>query len=165
MFMAFAKEEYLLGILRIFLGLMLVWAFFDKLLGLGFSTSPERSWLAGVSPIEGFLTNAVRGPFAEFYHAIAQSQLAVYLFMLGILLIGLSLIFGIFMRLACWSGAILFLSMWTALLPPVNHPFLDEHVIYLFLLITLYFARAGRFLGCGNLWSKTKLVKRFHFLE
>ena len=41
------KQEYILGLLRISIGLIFLWAFFDKLFGLGFATSFDKSWLAG----------------------------------------------------------------------------------------------------------------------
>jgi len=36
----------ILGILRISFGLIFLWAFFDKLFGLGFATASDKSWIA-----------------------------------------------------------------------------------------------------------------------
>ena len=159
------KPKYLLGLLRVSLGFILLWAFFDKLFGLGFATSPSKSWLAGNSPTSGFLLNAVQGPFAEFFKSLAGSGWVDWIFMLGLLLIGLSLLFGIFMKLAGYSGTVMFLLMWLALLPPENNPILDEHIIYSLVLILLSSFKAGKYLGWGNQWAKTKLVRRYSFLE
>ena len=84
------KPKYLLGLLRISMGLILLWAFFDKLFGFGFATLPNKSWLAGNSPTSGFLLNAVHGPFAEFFKSLAGNVWIDWIFMLGLLLIGLS---------------------------------------------------------------------------
>src|SRR3989338_3753349 len=126
-----------LALLRITLGLIFLWAFFDKLFGLGFATTPDKSWLNGGSPTFGFLSKAVHGPFADFYHALAPSTVIAWAFMLGLLFIGISCTFGIATRLGSISGAIMSLLMWTALLPPTNHPFLDEQIVYVFAFLTI----------------------------
>ena len=159
------KQKYILGLLRISMGLILLWAFFDKLFGLGFATVHNKSWLTGNSPTSGFLLNAVHGPFAEFFKSLAGSGWVDWIFMLGLLLIGLSLLFGIFTKLACYSGTIMFLLMWLALLPPENNLIFDEHIIYSLVLILLSSFEAGKYLGYGNRWTKTKLVRRYPFLE
>ncbi len=159
------KQEYILGLLRISIGLIFLWAFFDKLFGLGFATSFDKSWLAGNSPTSGFLLNATQGPFAEFFKSLAGSGLVDWIFMLGLLLIGLSLVFGIFIKLAGYSGTLMFLLMWLALLPPKNNPIFDEHIIYSLILILLSSLKTGKYLGYGNLWIKTKLVRKYSFLE
>jgi thiosulfate dehydrogenase [quinone] large subunit len=53
--MKLAFEQKMMGLARIGLGWTFLWAFADKLWGLGFSTLPEKSWLAGASPTTGFL--------------------------------------------------------------------------------------------------------------
>ena len=123
--------------LRITLGLILLWAFVDKLFGLGFATASDKSWLMGTSPTAGFLGFATKGPLAPLYHAMAGSLVVDWLFMLGLLLIGLSLVVGVGVRIAGYSGALLMFLMWTAVLPPEHHPFLDEHIVYGIILLTL----------------------------
>ncbi|PIQ78628.1 hypothetical protein COV82_00520 [Candidatus Peregrinibacteria bacterium CG11_big_fil_rev_8_21_14_0_20_46_8] len=156
----------IVGLLRIALGFTLFWAFLDKLFGLGFATQADKSWLDGTSPTAGFLGNAVSGPFAEYFRSLAGSAVVDWLFMLGLALIGLSLIFGVAMKIAGYSGALLMLLMWLALLPPKNNPILDEHIIYL--LTFLFFARApevGDYLGLGKPWKKWKLIKKNSWLQ
>jgi len=142
--------------LRITLGLILLWAFLDKLWGLGFATAADKSWLLGTSPTAGFLQFAAKGPFAPLYQAMAGSLVVDLLFMLGLLLIGLSLIFGIGIRIAGYSGALLMFLMWTAVLPPEHHPFLDEHIVYGIILLTLAMSNVGR---SYSLVKKLKLKK------
>src|ERR1035437_6374526 len=107
------RFKTVLGILRISMGLIFLWAFFDKIFGLGFSTKPEQAWLAGGSPTAGFLKMGVHGPFADLYHGLAGSGLVDWLFMLGLLFIGVSLTFGIFMKLGGWSGILMLFLMYT----------------------------------------------------
>ena len=96
---------------------------------------------------------------------MASSDLVAWLFMLGLLLLGLALFFGIGMRIACYGGALLMLLMWMAALPPTNNPFMDDHLIYLVVLIGLANARAGHWFGLGKWWSQTSLVKKHPLLE
>ena len=47
---------------------------------------------------------------------------ADWLFMLGLAAIGTALLLGIGMRVAAVSGALLYLLMWTVVLPPQTNP-------------------------------------------
>ncbi len=153
------------GVVRIALGLIFLWAFFDKLIGLGFATAADKSWLLGNSPTYGFLAKGVHGPLAEFYNSLASSVLVEWLFMLGLLFIGISLTFGIFMGLGCASGFVMMFLMWAALLPPANHPFIDDHVIYALVLVGLWASRAGHVIGLGRAWEKISIVRKWKLLQ
>jgi hypothetical protein len=61
------KINYLWGALRLSMGWIFLWAFLDKILGLGFSTEAGKAWITGGSPTTGFLTFATKGPFEEFF--------------------------------------------------------------------------------------------------
>lgn len=159
------KSDYILPILRIFIGWIFLWAFLDKLLGLNFATSSDKSWLLGNSPTTGFLINATKGPFAEFFQSLANIQLVDWLFMSGLLLIGISLILGISTNLATYSGTLMLLLMWLAVLPPEHNPILDEHIIYALLLIVINKTKAHYTIGYGRQWEKTKIVKQYKFLK
>lgn len=136
-------KNIILKSIRVLLGWTLLWAFFDKLLGLGFATKPENSWLNGGSPTMGFLTHATKGPFAEFYQALAGQGWVDWMFMMGILALGVSLISAVWVQYSGWFAAVLFLLMYSAgFLPPENNPIVDEHIIYAFLAI--YFAVDAR---------------------
>ncbi len=156
---------YILGLTRIAMGWIFLWAFLDKTFGLGFATVKEKAWLAGGSPTTGFLTSAVKGPFASFYHSLAGNVFVDWLFMLGLLLIGMSLILGIFNKLATYSGSLLFLLMFSAVIPPSSNPLIDDHIIYILILWLLNLSNAGDYLGLRKSFSKTSLVKKFRFLE
>lgn len=148
------------SLLRIVLGFIMLWAFLDKLFGLGFATSPAKSWLNGGSPTAGFLKMGTQGPFASLFQSLSGSPIVDWLFMMGLLLIGTALILGIGMKIAGYSGALLMFFMWLATLFPKNNPLVDEHIIYL--LIFLGFARSqvGHTLSLHKWWISTKLVKK-----
>ena len=158
------KANYILGFLRISLGFIFLWSFLDKLFGLNFSTPADKSWLLGNSPTFGFLSNS-QGPFSGFYKAIAGNIFVDWLFMLGLLLVGLALILGIFMRMASYSGSLMLILIYLASLPLEHNPIIDEHIIYLLVLILLPYLKSGNYLGFGRLWSRMNLVRKYGFLE
>jgi thiosulfate dehydrogenase (quinone) large subunit len=158
-----------LAVLRIAFGLTFLWAFVDKLLALGFSTGYDETgkldrfgdaaWINGASPTEGFLKFGADGPFQGFYNSIAGAALVDWLFMLGLLGIGLALTLGIATRLACAAGAILYLMMWTVVLPPENNPVLDDHILGAISLVVLALLNAGDTWGFGKRLARTDLVQ------
>jgi thiosulfate dehydrogenase [quinone] large subunit len=157
--------RYLLAGIRLALGWIFLWAFLDKLFGLGHETTSAKSWLNGGSPTKGFLGNAAEGPFSGFYHSIAGAALTDALFMGALLLIGGALLLGIAMRLAGVGGAILTVMMWTAVLPPANNPFMDDHLVYAGVLLLLALLGAGTTLGLGRRWNDLALVRRTPWLR
>ncbi len=156
------KTRYVWGLLRLTMGLTFLWAFFDKVFGLGFATTPEKSWLAGNSPTSGFLQFGVRGPLAEFYHSLAGIPIVDWLFMLGLLFVGISLTFGIFVKLGSFMGIIMLALMYLAVgIPPVNHPFIDNHIVYILIMVGLIMSDGGDYLGFGKTWSRINLVQKY----
>lgn len=138
------KKKYTLTALRMTLGWVFLWAFLDKTFGLGFTTESTNAWLNGGSPTTGFLTHATQGPFAEMFQMMAGLAVVDWLFMLGLLGIGVALILGVMMRLACWSGIALMMLMWLAVLPPEHNPVVDDHVIYSLALYYLFLVDAKK---------------------
>lgn len=164
-----------LATLRIVFGLTFLWAFFDKLLALGFHTGygqdgtldrfGDAAWINGGSPTEGFLKFAADGPFKEFYNSLGGTAFADWAFMLGLLGIGTALTFGIAMRLAAYAGALLYVMMWTVVLPPENNPVLDDHIIGAVALVALALTHAGDTWGFGKQWSRTHLASKATILR
>jgi thiosulfate dehydrogenase [quinone] large subunit len=157
--------RYVFGIVRLGLAWTFLWAFADKMFGLGHETTAKAAWINGGSPTTGFLGHAATGPFADFYHSIAGAAWADWLFMIGLLGIGIALALGIGMRIAAATGTLLYVLMWSAVLPPENNPFLDDHLINAAVLIGLALYGAGATLGAGKWWSETALVKRLPWLK
>ncbi|TPG18130.1 DoxX family protein [Pedococcus bigeumensis] len=156
---------YVLGAIRLSLGWVFLWAFLDKVFGLGHGTPSKGAWINGGHPTMGFLKNAAAGPFADFYHGIAGAAWADSLFMLGLLGIGVALIAGVAMRFAAFAGALLLVLMWTAVLPPESNLFMDDHLIYAMTLVALMLLGAGKYLGFGQRWERLSIVRRYAFLR
>ncbi|MBC9733399.1 hypothetical protein [Nocardioides marmotae] len=159
-----------LAVTRIGFGITFLWAFFDKLLALGFHTGYDQTgnldrfgdaaWINGGSPTEGFLAFGAEGPFEGLYNNIAGAWWADTLFMAGLLGIGLALILGIGMRLATAAGALLYVLMWTVVLPPENNPVIDDHLLSAATLVALGALAAGNTWGLGKIWARTTLVRK-----
>jgi len=148
------KERYIWAALRIGMGWLFLWPFLDKLFGLGFTTSPEDAWIAGGSPTFGYLKFVTSGPLAPLFQSLAGNPVVDWLFMLGLLFIGLALVLGIGANIAGYSGAVMVLLMWLSRLPPEHNPFLDEHIVYMIILIGLATAKSGQWFGLGKWWSE-----------
>lgn len=155
---------YVWAVTRITLGFVFLWAFVDKTFGLEYATPADRAWLDGGSPTEGFL-GAVEGPFADWFNPLAGQAWADWLFMAGLLGVGVALLAGVAMRIAAASGAVLLVLMWAAVLPIVNNPFVDDHLVYALVLVGLAASHAGRTLGLGRSWEASGPVQRFPILR
>jgi thiosulfate dehydrogenase [quinone] large subunit len=157
--------RYVLAGLRIALGWTFLWAFLDKTFGLGHETESKAAWINGGHPTKGFLTFAADGPFKGLFNDLAGAVWADWLFMAGLLGIGVALILGIGMRAAAVAGAVMMVLMWAAVLPPENNPFMDDHLVYAGVLALLALTGAGATLGLGNWWAKLPLVRRSGWLK
>ena len=152
------------AVTRISIGFVFLWAFLDKLFGLGLATPSERSWLNGGSPTKGFLSG-VEGPFAGFFKPMAGDAWANWLFMLGLLGIGVALVLGITMKIAAASGTAMLVMMWMASLPLENNPFMDDHLVYAIVLVLLAALRSGDTAGLGAHWRKLPVVRDHSILQ
>ena len=157
--------RYTLAAIRLSLGWVFVWAFLDKMFGLGHETPTAGAWINGGSPTAGFLGKATAGPFASAYQSIAGDTWVNIAFMFALAAIGVALRLGITMRLAAAGGALLLVMMWTAVLPPANNPFMDDHIVYALVLVGLTLAGAGAMLGMGQAWNRLGVVQRHSFLR
>jgi len=168
--------RYLAAALRVSIGWVFLWAFLDKLLALGFATGRNpvtgavdrfgaAAWINGGSPTEGFLLKATSGPFAEFYQSFAGATWADWVFMVGLAGIGIALVAGITTRIATAAGATLLIFIWSAVLPPANNPFMDDHIVYALALVALALVGAGKTLGLGARWERLPIVQRYGILK
>src|SRR4051812_36560766 len=107
--------------LRIAMGFVFLWAFFDKLFGFGYATPTNKGWLDGGSPTKGFLSHVAVGPLESTLHSWAGDWWADWLFMLGLLGIGIALTFGIAMRIAAGATIVMMALMWIAEWPLARH--------------------------------------------
>jgi len=61
--------------------------------------------------------------------------------------------------------ALLYLLMWTVVLPPENNPVLDDHILGMISMIVLGLTLAGDTWGLGSQWAKTHLVRQNPWLR
>jgi len=185
-----AATKYWAAISRLLIGFVFLWAFLDKCFGLGYTTQSEAAWQFGAgdgSPTFGFLTFGTNpdGPFASFFSdtlggsagtmgaegpVLNPNSWVNWGFMLALLTIGVTLMLGVFMRLAAIGGAVLLFLMYLAEWPlnavdpetglnTANNPIIDDHIVYGAVLIMLMLFEAGRVWGLGKVWESTSLVK------
>ncbi|MDG4766722.1 hypothetical protein O7632_21860 [Solwaraspora sp. WMMD406] len=156
--------EVIWAVTRVALGFVFLWAFLDKLFGLGKATPTERAWLNGGSPTTGFLSN-VEGPFGGFFSSMAGQAWADWLFMIGLLGIGVALLLGIGMWVAAVSGSLLLGLMWLASLPIATNPFLDDHLVYALVLLGLAATGAGLRYSLAGWWQSLAVVRQNNWLR
>ena len=159
-----------LAVLRIGTGLIFLWAFVDKLFGLGYATPAERAWINGGSPTKGFLSGVEVSPFQDAFHAIAGAGWANWLFMLGLAGVGIAVTLGVALRFSAIAGTVMMLLMWLAEFPldrftaagepsMSTNPILDYHVIYALALIVFAVTYAGNTWGLGRWWAALPFVR------
>lgn len=69
------------------------------------------------------------------------------------------------MRFAAGAGSLLLVLMWSAVFPPANNPFLDDHLVYALVLVLLAAFGAGHTFGLGARWDELPLVRRQPWLR
>lgn len=149
-------------LLRILLGWSFLWAFLDKMFGLGFATCRlddgaidfgcDAAMIQGGSPTYGFLTFATQGShtgglFDWMAPSAADSiNFADVLFMLALLLLGVALLLGIGVRIAAIGGAILMAFLFLAGdVWPENNPVNSSHVIEMVVFLGIAYVGPGPF--------------------
>ena len=160
-----------LAALRIAYGVTFLWAFLDKTFALGFHTGYDQegnldrfgdaAWINGGSPTEGFLSFAIPegNPFKGAFNAMAGNPVVDWLFMLGLLGIGVALLGGVAMRLATAAGALMYAFMYAAVLPLENNPVVDDHLIGIIVMAVLAFGAAGTTWGFGRRWARSPMAQ------
>lgn len=167
--------EVWLAVTRVGVGFIFLWAFLDKMLGLGYATPAARAVVNGGSPTKGFLTNVKVGPLQDLFHAMAGNVLVDVLFMAALLGIGLALVLGVALRIAAVSTGILMIGMWAAEWPMAtvtadgrpsgsNNPFMDYHLAYGLIVVLLAYLAVGSAYGLGRWWSRLPIVRRHRAL-
>lgn len=159
------RGELVLGILRIVLGFMLIWAFLDKLLGLGMPTTPDAAMINEGSPTEYYLSHLVSGPFEGIYSSLAGNPVLDILLMAGLLLVGVAMILGVASRLSTVGMCVMMALMFSLEIPPDDNPFVDYHIVYILASIAIYYLGGYGALGLGERWSELSIVKKFPILR
>lgn len=146
-----------IAVTRMLMGFYFLWAFLDKVFGMGFATPAERAWINGGSPTTGFLTNATaESPLAGLFTAIAGNPLVDWLFMLGLLGVGVTLLTGIGVRIGAIAGAAMLFLMYLAEFPltltGATNPLIDSHIIDMGVMAIAFFAVPTQRLSLARVW-------------
>ncbi|TCP43409.1 thiosulfate dehydrogenase [quinone] large subunit [Tamaricihabitans halophyticus] len=159
------SAEKLLAVLRIATGLLFLWAFLDKAFGWGYATTSANAWVNGGSPAKAYLDQISAGPFTDTLQSWGGTWWADWLFMIGLLGIGVAVLLGIGLRISAVTGSVMLLLMWVAEWPlarttpsgePTHstNPIIEYHVIYALALIVLAACYAGNTWGIGRWWAQ-----------
>ncbi|SOD62743.1 thiosulfate dehydrogenase [quinone] large subunit [Streptomyces zhaozhouensis] len=165
-----------LAVVRIATGMVFLWPFLDKALGLGYSTPSENAWVRGGSPAEGYLSSVTVGPLESVFQSWAGAALVDWLYMAGMGGLGVALVLGIGLRVTAIAGPLLMLTLWLSMYPPARHasdgtptmstnPLFDQHVVYAGVMVAVALCSAGRVYGLGGWWERTQLVRSFPWLR
>jgi len=147
---------YSLFSLRIIMG----WTFFYA--GITKVIDPEWS-------VRGYLLHAIPegNPFTDLWMTMANdwAWLLTPMNQVGLTLIGIALILGLFVRFSAFWGAIMMLFYWIASYPFENSFLIDYHMVYVFLLFGLGAFGAGRILGLDHRLEKLDIVEQNPWLR
>jgi len=146
-------QKISLFLLRVVLGWMYLYAGITKII--------NPNWSAA-----GYLKGAKT--FVEFYQWLASPGILPAVDFVnewGLTLLGLSLIFGVFVQLSSILGAVLMLLYYLPILDfPYPNPYsylVDEHIIYALVLLLFASLRAGRVWGLENWCSNLPICSKF----
>jgi len=146
-------QKISLFLLRVSLGWMFFYAGITKIM------DPE--WSAA-----GYMKGAKT--FAGFYQFLTQPGILPVINFInewGLLLLGVSLILGVFVRLSSVLGAVLMLLYYFPILdfpyPNAHSLIVDEHIIYALALALLAAWRAGRTYGLENWCANLPVCSKF----
>ena len=170
---SFNYSETWVGYSLLGLRLVMAWVFLQA----GLEKWAEGGWgdpLAWSST--GFLQNAVAeaNPLHGLFTGFAEYGSVVDpLVIFGQVLIGLALLFGVFVRFAAMMGAIQMLMFWTAAWQggvmdglPVAHGYVfDSSFVYMLLLFGLGAWGAGRIVGIDAKLEQTRIVQNNPWLR
>jgi thiosulfate dehydrogenase (quinone) large subunit len=164
----------LLG-LRLAIGFEFLWAFLDKTFGLGYHTASAKAWIHGGSPTTGFLSGVNVGPLQGTFHSIAGVTAVDWLFMLGLLGVGVALILGVALRPAAISGCTMLLMMYVASWPfakmgggvptASTNPIVDDHVVSFMALVAIGAFAALSVGMISRRWSALTFVRSHSWLR
>jgi len=161
------KEEIgrvCLAIFRILLGWYFLWAFFDKMFGLGFQTPAGSGFIDGGSP-SSFVIYVADGLLKDFYDSLAGNTIVDIVLLLGLLVLGVTLILGITSKLTTFGTSLFLLVMFSLHIPPTDNPIIDHRVIMMAGMVVTYYLGGFEKLSLYEKWKELSIVKKFPILE
>jgi len=161
--------------LRLAIGFEFLWAFLDKTFGFGYTTSSAQAWIHGGSPTRGFLSGVHIGPLQGTFHWLAGMTAVDWLFMLGLLGVGVALILGVALRPAAIAGCTMLAMMYVATWPfakfgggqPTGstNPLVDDHIVSIVALIAIGAFAAFSVGVLSRRWSALAIVRSHSWLR
>ncbi|RPF25714.1 DoxX family protein [Georgenia muralis] len=143
-----------LAVGRIIIGWTFLWAFVDKLFGLGFATPSERAWINGGSPAQGYMSG-IEGPFAGLFQVFAN-PVGDFLFMFGLAGIGIAMVVGAGLKIAAVGGSLLLFFMYLSQFPAAlggTNPITTSHWLEAAALVISAVTLSGDTWGLGKWWA------------
>jgi thiosulfate dehydrogenase [quinone] large subunit len=125
------RQQIALVALRTVIGWHFLYEGYFKLVlpAWGRAGKPLAAWSAA-----GYL-KASSGPVADLFRSLADSKLAAWIDVLvpvGLLLVGLSLMLGLFTQAGCWGGLALLAVFYLSAIPTAGAPQTGNEGTYLF---------------------------------
>jgi len=112
----------------------------------------------------GYLLHSTKGPLTFWFHGLGSNQAAMNvinpLVISGEILIGMTLVLGLFTRGGAFWGSVMLMMFYLSQWPPTTNPFMGYHLVYILLLVVLGGLGAGRILGLDALVERIPWVKR-----
>jgi thiosulfate dehydrogenase [quinone] large subunit len=156
-------------LLRTLIGWHFLYEGFYKLMlpGWGRDGQPLTDWSAA-----GYLRNATSGPLAGFFQSLAGSAAGPFVDLavpIGLALVGLSLVLGLFTQLGCWGAAAFLAMFYLSAIPTSGAPqpgaegtylLVNKNLIELAAVVLLLSFRTGRIAGLDLLLSGRLRMRR-----
>lgn len=156
----FTYSETWIGYSLLSLRFVMGWTFF--LPGIRHLWDPE--WSA-----QGLLLYGIPdgNPFGGLWATLGNDWvwLLTPLNSIGLTLVGLALILGVFVRFSAFAGSLMMGFYWAAALPLENAYLVDDHIVYILLLFGLGALGAGRILGLDATLEEFDIVKQYPRLK
>jgi len=143
---------YALFALRIIMGWTFFYAGITKVINPDWSVRPFLLYgIPDGNPLTGLWTTMAND----------WAWLLTPLNQVGLTLVGIALILGLFFRFSAFWGGVMMLFYWVASYPFDNSFLVDYHLVYVFLLFGLGAFGAGRILGLDARIEQLDIVKRY----
>ena len=160
---------------RLAIGFEFLWAFLDKTFGLGWSTPSAHAWIHGGSPTTGFLSGVNSGPLQGTFHWLAGVTAVDWLFMLGLLGVGIALLVGVALRPAAIAGCTMLAMMYLATWPFAKfaggqatgstNPIVDDHIVSIVALVVIGALASWSIGPITRRWSELDFVKSHSWMR
>lgn len=141
-------QKVSLFLLRVGLGALFFWAGWVKIIDPQWSAA---GYIAGSKTLTGFYSWLLQPGILPIINFLNEW---------GLMLIGLALILGIFVRLASFFGIVIMILYYIPIYLPANG-FIDMHIIYSLVFLVFMAFGAGKILTLND-WIQTRLHPMWH---